>query len=88
MIKDSLFNSVILKAKLIGTRRSKERKNKGKERSLYRSSIHITNHKGNIKKEIELSSIKSCSCVNRQDKSYSCVGRQDKSWNLIARVDF
>jgi hypothetical protein len=79
VIKDSLFNSVVLKAKLIGTRRSKERKDKEDKRSLYRASIHITNHKRNIKKGIELGSIESCSCGNRQDESCSCVGRQDES---------
>jgi hypothetical protein len=53
MIKDSLFNSVILKAKLIDTQKSKQIKNKRNNRSLYKTSIYITNDKKNTKKRKE-----------------------------------
>jgi hypothetical protein len=79
VIKDSLFNSVILKVKLIGTRKSNERKYKMDNKFLYRASIYITNHKRNIKKGMELSSIECCSCINRHDESCSCAGRLDES---------
>jgi hypothetical protein len=42
-----------LKAKLLGTQRYKEKKNKKNKQPLYKASIYITNHKKNIKKMIE-----------------------------------